>query len=192
MKIQIDDNGGFVSLVKKYKQLTDNIGQVSDDAVAKVAAKGRRRITDYEEQTFRMGNKNYKGSKDFYSQSRYDPKLGGYVSAGGKQAQTHKMMAFSFETVASRRYRMVAKYSHVKLSSKLANLWENDTKSYTAHSPFFWREGGKVGWVNKGEVRKAKPFFLTEGVQGVQQVIPQALAEADQKLTDRLKTMGFI
>ena len=183
MGIHIDVSG--------WKTLAERIEKA---VAATTAAMGRRAYTDVLENEFpSMGRvpytKSNKGRR--IRGSFYDFDLGGYRSLTKTTKHGNlRESSFSFETVAAHRSAGAFRrsLSSVRLTSLTANLWEQTTKLYTAHSPF-WRYYGdrNSGWINSGEQRIGKQFFRSDAQQKVKNVVSAAIARTEAKYRGELE-----
>lgn len=182
--LDISGESSFQDLIAKYKKFGGSIGKVADEVAATVAAKGRTAATKEEEQLFHFGRRNIKSYKgqQVTSSSVYSSTLGGYkaVSNGAR------LMSFSFENIANKN-KGIMKYARVKFTSRMANLFENDTKAYTHNSPFFKMGDGGFTFVPEGVRRTGKKFFYSRIFSAVQSSVPRAIESADKHLMERIR-----
>lgn len=172
MRLDISGESDFKSFIQKYKALGADIGKVADDAVAKVASEGRKEATSEERRIFK------------FDSASYSLPLGGYTARNGV-----RLMSFSFENSANRR-KGAGKYAHVVFTSRMANLFENDTKPYSKASPLF-KHNGSWTRIRAGEKRYGKRFFYTKVFSAVQRSVPAGLAKADMKLSELIASRGL-
>lgn len=158
-------------------------------AVAEVGSKGRKAATKVEEGIFRLGFRTKHGFNGNWHEggSKFDSALGAY--RGRRKGE--RMMGWSWETVKARKssgafYRSVVRAA---FTSRLANLFEHQTKPYSARSPFFrTMDGSESGLFSfrKGHIRSGKDFFYSRIEPRIAAVVPEAAAETDRKLQEML------
>ena len=193
MGIHIDVSG-WKTLAERIEKAGRTASRMADSVAATTAAMGRRAYTDVLENEFpSMGRvpytKSNKGRR--IRGSFYDFDLGGYRSLTKTTKHGNlRESSFSFETVAAHRSAGAFRrsLSSVRLTSLTANLWEQTTKLYTAHSPF-WRYYGdrNSGWINSGEQRIGKQFFRSDAQQKVKNVVSAAIARTEAKYRGELE-----
>lgn len=186
----LDDFGAFIKKVKKEQNVT---GRALDMLVTEVAAKGRRAESEYEANAVHLGFTTKKGAskKTGFAKhvggSVWDATLGGYRPASATSDMS-RLIHYSFETKASKRRRTTGNKSEVKMTSQVFNLFAQNTKPYSADSPYWWNSGyGSSHWwrVKKGDTRKRK-FTVGDFKRNVESTLPKALAIAERKF------QGFI
>lgn len=193
MGIHIDVSG-WKTLAERIEKAGRTASRMADSVAATTAAMGRRAYTDVLEREFpHMGRRTYTKS-NIGREKRgtfYDPDLGGYRSRTRTTKHGNlRESSFSFETVAAHRSAgaFSRSLSSVRLTSLTANLWEQTTKAYTKHSPF-WRYSGdrNSNWINIGEQRIGKDFFRSEAQQKVKNVVSAAIARTEAKYRGELE-----
>lgn len=189
-------------LRSKFYQAYKDVHHAQDTVVAKTAATARPKAFDIENEILsnRHGTEHLKtgitkkGAK-FRKEykSVWDAKGKYWVSGTNKK---QKLMQFSFENSASRyiKHPSSSKYrpyipgalSEVGFFSRVANLWENDTKPYSHKSPYFGA-GGSTGIWKTGQIRKGKKYFMTRVYKVVDESISSAIKKTEEKVFTREK-----
>ena len=189
-------------LRSKFYEAYKDVHHAQDTVVAKTAATARPKAFEIENEALsnRHGTEHYKTGitkkgepfKKKYK-SVWDSKGKYWISEADRR---QKMMQFSFENSASRymKHPSSSKYrpyipgakSEVAFFSRVANLWENDTKPYSKRSPYFGANG-KTGIWKKGQVRKGKKYFMTKVFDVIDESISSAIKKTEEKVFTREK-----
>ena len=193
MGIHIDVSG-WKTLAERIEKAGRTASRMADSVAATTAAMGRRAYTDVLEDEFpSMGRRTYTKS-NIGREKRgtfYDMELGGYRSRTKTTKHGNfRESSFSFETVAAHRSAgaFSRSLSSVRLTSLTANLWEQTTKPYTKHSPF-WRYSGdrNSNWLNIEDRRFGKNFFQSKARQKVENAVSAAIARTEAKYRGELE-----
>lgn len=163
--IRLYDYDAFQQLLAELKKADQLTAKALNNAVAEVAAKGRRAETEYERSILTPRTNTSKWST-------YHNKVitgGGtlyYSDKGYSRAQRKpslRLINFSWERAAVINKSFARKYAKVSVSSQQMNLWGQATKPYSKKSPPFTSdasgEDAKYGSWGKGAVRPAKLSF---------------------------------
>jgi hypothetical protein len=174
--------GGWEKFRRVMLQAKQIANVASDNVVGNVGAEGRRAATAVEEKKFKLGVTQTKGSKTGVF-SQYDSQLGGWR---GTQGRKLRMIGFSWENVRSNKNarNFSRSLSSAYAYSLLSNLFENDTKPYSASSPWFMRAGeGKFGIWGKGSIRSGK-HYIDRLRNAYQSSIPTAIDRTEKKIQE--------
>lgn len=182
-------------LKKEIKEYGGLVRGAADDLTSTVAAEGRKAITDIEEGKFNLGGISRKfhwdsGTKRYVMHHKggttFDSALGGYRT----RSKDLRMMQYNFENKAylKKQKKVLSNWSKTTLFSRNANLWENTTKMYDTTSPAFSYNGGKLGFITKR--REGKNYFLSQGVNAINQKLPIAISKAMARLEENIKRVG--
>lgn len=179
--ISLNTNDTFNKIVDLLKRTDASLADVLNNAVAEVAAQGRKAETAYEGSRLQLGGQNYKWSSKtghyMTHGSAWDAGLGGYVA----ESKGLRLINFSWETVAKRNKSFSRKMASAKVSSQLMNLWSKDTKRYTSSSPFFRTTNySKWGRIKQGDYRR-KRLSMSQFYSAVAGAMPDALSKVESR-----------
>lgn len=176
--INLYDNNTFRLLAEMVKASKEETAKATNNAVAQVAADGRKKETLYEASKLQFRNSTTKwyNGKEFYGGSKWDAKLGGYRS---KTRPALRLINFSWQNVANANKNLARQFAKATVSSQTMNLWANPTKAYSKASPLLSADRAyyQFRW-KKGESRPARLSFSTFE-SNVQSVIPSALGKVN-------------
>lgn len=175
--INLNDNGAFRLLVEMVKSSNAKTAEATNNAVAQIAADGRKKESLYEASklAFRANTTKWYNGAEVNRGSRWDSKLGGY------RAKTNalRLINFSWQNTANANKSLAKKFAKASVSSQTMNLWAYPTKAYSKSSPTFSADGGYKNRMWKaGASRPARLSFNTFE-SNVQSVIPTALGKVD-------------
>lgn len=185
MKIEIDQ--------KRYQELQKNAqelkGLLSKDAPALTAASvaiiGRRNVDNKITSFIDLGHKHYKVRKDGTAERKIWSKkneLGVWTSTNRTSGGRPWMLSrYSWETKKAQSKKLFSPNVTAIYTNTLANLLSQDTKSYSADSPFF-EAGGRRMQIRKGSVRKGKPGIWTIAENELESSVVPAIERAERKL----------
>lgn len=169
-----------------------NVLRLADNLTVKTSAEARRRASAVERRMFTLGERNEKWVKNGYQEggSIWSEKLGGYKSirpiGNGKQLN---LTNFSYVTTAEDYQKGKTSpvgTSEVRMTSQLANLWENDAL-YTKPSAIWKKDGKPSRWGLRGETsfrRPGKHYFEREFTNALKSSIPEGIKKAKKKFRE--------
>lgn len=190
---------GWNELRQKLYDTGHDVFHAQDTVVAKVGATARPKAFEIEDQILenkhgtlhRKTGINKKGE-------HFDKTYRSIWNAKGKywqsQAKGHqKLMQFNYENTAAKYKRgpnagrlKPGALSEVSFFSRVANLWEYDTKPYSRRSPFFGARGSTGIW-KTGQIRKGRKYFMSRIYPVVDHSIPEAIKKTEEKIFTREK-----
>lgn len=186
--IKLNDNDAFRHLIELVKTADIKTAEATNNAVAQVAADGRRKETLYESSKlqFRANTtKWYKGER-VNRGSKWDSSLGGYRA----KTNSLRLINFSWQNTANANKSVARKFAKASVSSQTMNLWANPTKAYSKNSPSFSAEGGYQNRMWKaGTSRPARLSFNTFE-SNVRSVVPEALSKVDSYWQQKLSKIA--
>lgn len=183
---------GFEELIKGLQKLQENgLARAVDKVTSSVAAGGRSYIKDIEGKGLKLGNSNWK-----YIKGKGRHNGGSRWNEGGKYYQAlsdgRRLENFSFETSAMAKKSIKRKFSQVKVTSNLQNLWAKNTKAYSTNSPWFGRKGDG-GYTSRWLVGKPRPAKLNfadfEGA--IMKGLPRGLQDGEKVLEEEMVKEGL-
>ena len=163
-------------LRKKLVEAGHNVYKAQDRAVGNVAALARPKVFEGEESA---GIKHNELQRKLTShgvverQTKWNSETKSYVGSRGV-----KLVSFSFENLASRYKNGKLKLgvlSRARLISRVANLWENDTKPYQKTSPWFSRGVNKKGAWQANKSRPGKKTLVSKMRIVAEESVPLAI-----------------
>lgn len=187
-------------LRSKFYQAYKDVHHAQDTVVAKTAATARPKAFDIENEILsnRHGTEQQKTGITKKG-VKFNKKYKSVWNAQGKYWESEKkqkLMQFSFENSSSRyikhpssskrRPYIPGALSEVGFFSRVANLWENDTKPYSNRSPYFGARGSTGIW-KSGLSRKGKKYFMTRVYKVVDESISSAIKKTEEKVFTREK-----
>nr|DAI52559.1 MAG TPA: hypothetical protein [Caudoviricetes sp.] len=156
--IRLYDYDAFQQLLAELKKADQLTAKALNNAVAEVAAKGRRKESEYEETLLRPRSETtkWRNGQKIHGGSLWTNH--GYYVAKNRPAL--RLINFSWENKANINKSFSRKYAKVAVSSQQMNLWAQMTKPYSKQSPPFSSGSGMgFGVWKKGESRPAKLSF---------------------------------
>lgn len=189
------DSKSLESIKKLQSQLLA-IGKATGDAVRGVLARtayyGRQGIVDKEEKEFNFGQTySKKYGESARKRTMKDPHEGWYIlGKTTSQNSKYRLVQYSFENVHAMRSQSAFARSVKKayVSSKMLNLFEHDTQSYSANSPWISYAGGGSFRYTKGGIRRGKSFYMTE-YKEVEKAIPTAITKTEIELQGKINAV---
>ena len=183
MNIKVDPK--TTETINKLKNDLLSLSNITANAIGGVLGRsgyyGRYGIIDVEEKYFNFGKAYSKnGRGNVRKHTKYD-NSDGWIILGKrtKMGNPYRLVQYSFEGAHALRSRAAFQRSvrRAYVSSKMLNLWENDTQQYSAPSReiYYGRQGFK--W-QKGDIRKGKNFYMAN-YHAVEKAIPKAIAKTE-------------
>ena len=163
-------------LRKKLVEAGRNVYKAQDRAVGNVAALSRPKVFEAEEsEGIKHGDIQKKLTKNgiVERQTKWNATTKTFVGS-----RDVKLVSFSFENLASRNKNGKLKLgvlSKARLISRVANLWENDTKPYARTSPWFSRNDSKKGVWKAGRSRLGKKNLVNKMHMIAEESVPMAI-----------------
>lgn len=168
--------------------VADSAGLMADNVVSKTAAGARKVASRAEASQLTLGGRNTKYVKGKGWQgggSQWDSALGGYKSVRGHYGgKGLRLINFKYTNLAGPYKTAISNpngVSSLRMTSQLANLWENDAL-YTKRSSLWLNKSwnGYAAWA-KGTRRQGKHYFTGTFVSAVTSAVPKAKVEAEAK-----------
>lgn len=153
--IKLYEYDSFKQLLSELKRADVLTAKALNNAVAEVAAKGRRKETEYENTVLvpREETSKWRKGKTINGGTLFTPH--GYNRAKGNPEL--RLINFSWENKANARQSFARKFAKVAVSSQQMNLWGQRTKPYSTQSPPFSSGAGMgTGIWKKGQSRPAR------------------------------------
>lgn len=167
--------------------VAESAGLMADNVVSKTAA-GARKVASRAEEgylTLGKGNRKYvKGKGWIGGGSRWDAALGGYKSyRKHRSGKGLRLINFKYTNLAGPYNTAISNslgLSSLRMTSQVANLWENDAYYTKRSSVWMNSSGGYSSW-KKGTRRPGKHYFTGTFVSAVASAVPKAKVEAEAK-----------